>query len=129
MKAIKQRPHYDYEDFGEFPHSHGGEEDLKTRRWRYITRFRPTAKDFTLSLKEAFSRAEREVSTITSQRGVMGGSPCVKGTRIPVHMVLDAIEYYGTLQGVRQSYPHLTEEQIKDAVRFAKVVLDCYVEH
>ncbi|MBI4461202.1 MAG: DUF433 domain-containing protein [Acidobacteria bacterium] len=127
MKADKKRYHYDHEEFSEF-HLDGGEEEL-SRHWCYITRFRPTAKDFSLSLKEAFAKAEREVSTITSQRGIMGGSPCVGGTRVPVHLILDAIEYYGTLEGARHSYPHLTNEQIKNAVRFAKIVLDCDVEH
>jgi uncharacterized protein (DUF433 family) len=39
-------------------------------------------------------------------------------------MVLDAVEYYGTLEGVKKSYPKLTIEQIKDAVSFAAAVTE-----
>jgi uncharacterized protein (DUF433 family) len=40
-------------------------------------------------------------------------------------MVLDAIEYYGSLEGVSKSYPNLTLQQIKDAVGFSKLVVEC----
>ena len=126
---MRQRSHLHSEhDESRIPPSHW-EEEKGIRFWRYLARYYPAAKDFNLSLKDAFSKAEREIPSVASTRGIKGGSPCIKGTRIPVYMVLDAIEYYGDLEGVRRSYPHLTIEQIRDAVRFSKVVMDCYLEH
>ena len=99
------------------------------RRWTYFRRRYLTAKDFSISLREAFAVAKDQVPSITIRPGLVGGNPCVTGTRIPVYMILDAIEYYGTLKRVLKSYPQLTSEQVKDAVRFAKIALECCVEH
>lgn len=89
---------------------------------RYVRRHFPTSKDWETSLRTAFSRAAHAVPSIEIHRGVLGGTPCVKGTRIPVYMVLDAIEFSGTLKGALKSYPQLRLEQVKDAIRFAKLV-------
>ena len=100
------------------------------RHWlEYVRRRTPTAKDFSISMRDAFSMAGMQVPSIVVQRGLVGGNPCIKGTRIPVYMILDAIEYHGSLKGVLKSYPQLTIEQVTDAVRFAKIAIDCCLEH
>ncbi|MGD0325192.1 MAG: DUF433 domain-containing protein [Terriglobia bacterium] len=76
-------------------------------------------------MREVFSLAANQVPSIVVRRGLMGGNPCIKGTRIPVYMILDAIEYYGNVKGVLKSYPHLTVEQVRDAVRFSKIAMEC----
>lgn len=48
------------------------------------------------------------------------GLPCIKGTRVPVHLVLRAIEQTGSIAGALRSYPQLTEQQVKDALYFAQ---------
>jgi uncharacterized protein (DUF433 family) len=75
-------------------------------------------------MREAFSLAANQVPSIVVRRGLMGGNPCVKGTRIPVYMILDGIEYHGNLKGVLKSYPQLTIEQVRDAVRFSKIAME-----
>src|SRR5574337_1617707 len=100
------------------------------RHWRdYVRRLHPTAKDFSISLREAFAVAEEQVPSIIVRRGLLGGNPCIRGTRIPVYMILDAVEYRGTLKGVLKSYPQLTIDQVEDAVRFSKIALECCVDH
>jgi len=91
---------------------------------RYLRRHCPTAKEFRITLKSAFEQAARTVPTITSTSGVLGGTPCVVGTRIPVYMILDAVEHYGTVSGALSSYPQLGANQIRDAIRFAKLVME-----
>ena len=59
----------------------------------------------------------------------MGGSPCLRGTRIPVYMILDALEYHGSVEGALESYPNLTKEQVRDAIRFAKFVMERPVDN
>ena len=82
-------------------------------------------RSYSLPLAEVFRRAAYEVQSISIDPEVMAGAPCVDGTRIPVYMILDAIEYHGSLEGALKSYPRLSLEQIKDAVGFAKLVVEC----
>ncbi len=96
------------------------------RHWRdYALRYRRSSDESNISMREAFAHAERQVPSIVVRRSLMGGNPCIKGTRIPVYMILDGIEYYGNLKGVLKSYPQLTIEQARDAVRFSKIVMEC----
>lgn len=99
------------------------------RLLRYTRRHFPTAKDLEVSCRSAFIKATEVVASVSLDRGILGGAPCIRGTRIPVYMVLDAVEYYGSLKGALKSYPHLTLEQVKDAVRFAKLVLEHPVDN
>jgi len=52
------------------------------------------------------------------------GAPCIKGTRVTVKLVLWAIEQTGSIEGALKSYPHLTEQQVKDALYYAQELLD-----
>jgi len=91
----------------------------------YILKHRRSSDDSSIPMREVFSLAANQVPSIVVRRGLMGGNPCIKGTRIPVYMILDAIEYYGNVKGVLKSYPHLTVEQVRDAVRFSKIAMEC----
>ena len=51
--------------------------------------------------------------------GVMGGKPCIKGTRIPVDLLLDYLGSGDTIAGLLEGYPGLTEDDILAAIRFA----------
>jgi len=95
----------------------------------YLHRHCPTAKDFEVSLGFVFAEACKEIPSISSDTGILGGTPCISGTRIPVYMILDAIDDYGTLAGVLESYPQLSLENVKDAVRFSKLVMECPVDN
>lgn len=99
------------------------------RYFRYVHRHCPTTKDFDVSLGSVLAEAGKVISSITSSGAVLGGTPCIAGTRIPVYMILDAIEYSGTLNGVLESYPQLTLDQVKDAVRFTKLVMERPVDN
>jgi uncharacterized protein (DUF433 family) len=96
---------------------------------KFLRRHCPTAKNFDVSLRDVFVEAARAVETVTSTAGILGGTPCIRGTRVPVYMVLDAVEHYGTLKGALRSYPQLSESQVKEAVRFAKLVMERPVDN
>ncbi len=89
-----------------------------------ILRYRRSSDDSSISMREAFSFAANQIPSVIIRRGLMGGNPCIKGTRIPVYMILDGVEYYGNLKGVLKSYPQLTLQQVKDAVRFSKIAME-----
>lgn len=76
-------------------------------------------------LLPVFQEAARELPSIHIDPEIQGGAPVVRGTRIPVHMVLRAIEQYGTLDGATRSYADLNLDQVKDALYFARMILGC----
>lgn len=48
------------------------------------------------------------------------GKPCIKGTRIPVYMILELIEAGYTAERIlTDCYPQLTPEDIRAAVHYA----------
>lgn len=56
---------------------------------------------------------------IASDPEILGGKPCVKGTRISVELILELFASGATLQDVLDAYPHLTTEGITEALRYA----------
>lgn len=56
---------------------------------------------------------------IISDPGIMFGKPVIKGTRIPVDLVLEKMAYGKTIEMLLKSYSKLTEESIKACLFFA----------
>ena len=56
---------------------------------------------------------------IVSDPAVLGGKPCIKGTRISVEFLLELIASGGTREEILRKYPQLTAEDVEEAVRFA----------
>ena len=50
---------------------------------------------------------------------VMLGKPVIRGTRIPVELILRRISDAATEDDLLASYPHLTREDVRAAVAFA----------
>jgi uncharacterized protein (DUF433 family) len=50
---------------------------------------------------------------------VMLGKPVIRGTRIPVELLLRRLAEGATDEDLLASYPHLTREDIRAAVAFA----------
>lgn len=49
----------------------------------------------------------------------MAGKPVIKGTRIPVYIVLDMLVEGKGFEDIMEAYPDLSEEDIKSAIRYA----------
>jgi uncharacterized protein (DUF433 family) len=92
-------------------------------------RFISTAKDFDVSFESVLQKAASHYNCIAIDSEIIGGTPRIANTRIPVYMVLDAIEYYGNLDGALTSYPQLSLAQVREAVCFAGEVLEHPVEY
>lgn len=92
-------------------------------------RFISTMKDFEVPFCSVLQRAAAHYSHIAIDDEILAGTPRIAGTRIPVYMVLDAVEHYGDLEGARRSYPQLTIEQVKEAVNYAGTVLEHPVDY
>lgn len=55
---------------------------------------------------------------------VCNGRPVIKGTRIPVSVILEQIAEGEPWQAVLAGYPELTREDIRAALHYAKASLD-----
>lgn len=60
---------------------------------------------------------------IVSDPGVLGGKPVIKGTRISVEFLIELFASGATRDEILKAYPHLTPEDIKEALRYAAEVL------
>ena len=85
---------------------------------------RSWTRDFTIPFQTVLNRALQLCPSIAMDASVLSSTPRIAGTRIPVYMVLDAIRFYGTVQGALTSYPQLTSDQVKEALSFAAQVLE-----
>ncbi len=50
---------------------------------------------------------------------IMLGKPVIKGTRLPVEVIVEKIAYGETIKGIRKDYPFLEEEDIRAALLYA----------
>ena len=55
---------------------------------------------------------------------IMVGKPVVKGTRIPVEVVLERLEEDLDTKTLLADYPRLTEEDIKACLAYAEAVVE-----
>jgi len=56
---------------------------------------------------------------ITMNPNVMGGKPCVRGMRVTVGMIVEAIAAGRTTQQLLADFPYLEEADIREALSFA----------
>lgn len=55
---------------------------------------------------------------------VLGGKPVIRGTRIPVHLILNLIAHGMTFEEILREYPRLRREDIQAAVGYASRVVE-----
>ena len=54
---------------------------------------------------------------------ICSGKPVIKGTRIPVKIILELLANGWNIEEIEEEY-QLTEEQIKEAIKFASQLLE-----
>lgn len=52
------------------------------------------------------------------------GKPCIKGTRIPVHIVPDLLAVGESFEGIKKAYPNITDEDIRACLSYASLLAD-----
>lgn len=55
--------------------------------------------------------------------GRLGGKPVVRGTRIPVELVVEMVADGWSAERIRESYPGLTEEDVRACLHYAAALL------
>ena len=56
---------------------------------------------------------------ITMNPLILGGKPCIKGTRISVEFILELIASGASIADIVKVYPHLPEIGVKQAIEYA----------
>ena len=61
---------------------------------------------------------------ITVNPEIMNGQPCIRGMRLTVRRVVEAVALYPNWEELRSEYPELEKEDIRQALQFAAGNLD-----
>ncbi len=67
---------------------------------------------------------EELLDRIVVDPSVLVGKPIIKGTRIPVHLIIELIATGMTIKDVLKEYPELREEDVKAALLYASKLLE-----
>ena len=54
---------------------------------------------------------------------VLSGKPVIKGTRIPVYLILELLAAGMSVDDVLEEYPELTREDVQAALEYASKIL------
>ncbi len=65
-----------------------------------------------------------EFERITVDPGRMNGQPCVRHMRLTVRRVVELTAFYQDREQLRQEYPELEDEDIRQALLYAAAYLD-----
>jgi uncharacterized protein (DUF433 family) len=58
-------------------------------------------------------------SAVTSNPGVLGGKPCIRGTRISVEHVLELLASGATREAILEAYPQVAGDALDAALEHA----------
>lgn len=58
-----------------------------------------------------------EKTLIISRPDLLGGKPCIRGTRLSVEFILELLASGASLEQILEQYPQLTEEALSAALR------------
>lgn len=56
---------------------------------------------------------------ITSDPAILGGKPCIRGTRLSVEFIMELMASGATRRGIVDAYPQLTVEEVEEAIHYA----------
>lgn len=61
---------------------------------------------------------------IVSNPKICSGKPCIRGTRIPVHIILDLLGAGEDYDGIKKAYPNITNNDIMACLQYASILAD-----
>lgn len=59
----------------------------------------------------------------TTSPGVLGGKPCIRGTRISVEFILEILANGATREEIAEACPQVPQEAVRAALNYAASVL------
>ncbi len=70
-------------------------------------------------VRKGLTALEKAKKMVAENDDILGGAPCFRGTRIPVHDIADMVANGDTIPDLLEAYPALTKEKIEGAVLYA----------
>ena len=71
-------------------------------------------------VRKGLSRLTRARNAVACDDAVLSGTPCIKGTRIPVHDLADMLANGDSIGAILEAFPQLSEAQIELAAFYAE---------
>lgn len=71
-------------------------------------------------VRRGLSLLARAQGTVSRDPAILSGTPCIKGTRIPVHDIADMLANGDGVGAIREAFPRLSESQIEVAALYAR---------
>ena len=71
---------------------------------------------------DILAQQDKSLAMIEINSDVMDGLPCIKGTRVPVYIILELLHEGHTFEAILKEYPNLSRDKIKAALHFAGLV-------
>ena len=100
--------------------SRGSEWDRSIVGFRVESQSRAPASD-----DDLFRQAAAKVNhRIQIDRKILGGAPCIAGTRVPVYAILQLVEAGYSHKRVLKSFPSLSQEDLEAALRFSAIIME-----
>ena len=62
--------------------------------------------------------AVKTFKRITVDPKICHGKACIKGTRIPVHIILNLLASGETTEGILKAYPHITKKDVEECIKY-----------
>lgn len=56
---------------------------------------------------------------ISATPGILGGKPCIKGTRISIELILETLATGASIADIVLEFPQLSIEAVQEAIRYA----------
>jgi uncharacterized protein (DUF433 family) len=50
---------------------------------------------------------------------VCSGKPCIRGTRIPIHIILDLLAADETVDNILRAYPNIERDDVRACIQYA----------
>ena len=67
---------------------------------------------------------EKYEDRIVSNAAICSGKPCIKGTRIPVHIIIDLLAESETFDNIKRAYPNITNDDITACIKYAALLVN-----
>lgn len=73
-------------------------------------------------------KRKSSLELIESNPKVLHGKPCIKGTRIPVYLILEMLASGENKKTIIKEYPQLSENDINEAIRYSAKLTNSITE-
>jgi uncharacterized protein (DUF433 family) len=64
----------------------------------------------------------QQSARITMDPEVMGGKPCIRGMRVTVGMIIEALAAGRTIEQLLADFPYIEEPDVREALSFAALL-------